>query len=64
MTGPEDRAFGLKMWRPCDENDVCEGNAVTPDADSVASKGMPPDRSARGASPGTPTIDTTPGCFV
>ena len=20
--GTQDRAFGLKMWRPCDENDV------------------------------------------
>ena len=26
--GAQDRAFGLKMWRPCDENDVCEGGAI------------------------------------
>lgn len=29
-SGGGDRAFGLKMWRPNDENDVCEGGAVTP----------------------------------
>lgn len=28
-SGGGDRAFGLKMWRPNDENDVCEGGAVT-----------------------------------
>ena len=31
-SGGGDRAFGLKMWRPNDDNDVCEGNAVTPPA--------------------------------
>ena len=43
--GPaQDRAFGLKMWRPNDENDVCEGGAITPPTDLVAEKGMPEDR--------------------
>lgn len=31
-SGGGDRTFGLKMWRPNDENDVCEGGGVTPPA--------------------------------
>ena len=42
-----DRAFGLKMWRPNDDNDVCEGNAITPGAKEMAAKGMPEDRFGR-----------------
>eukprot|EP01052_Picozoa_sp_SAG31_P032390 SAG31_NODE_3547_length_4135_cov_4.829534_5_plen_458_part_00 len=29
-SGGGDRTFGLKMWRPNDENDVCEGGAIVP----------------------------------
>ena len=42
--GGGDRAYGLKMWRPNDENDVCEGGAITPPAEAVAEKGMAEDR--------------------
>lgn len=31
-SGGGDRTFGLKMWRPNDDNDVCEGGGVTPPA--------------------------------
>ena len=45
--GAQDRAFGLKMWRPCDENDVCEGGAIVSRPDPFK---PPPLRDACGLS--------------
>ena len=45
--GAQDRAFGLKMWRPCDENDVCEGGAIVSRPDPYK---PPPLRDACGLS--------------
>jgi hypothetical protein len=41
------RAYGLKMWRPCDENDVCEGGGIVPTAGELAAVALPPDRFQR-----------------
>ena len=33
-------AFGVKMWRPCDENDICEGSGLMPPSSLLEEKGL------------------------